>query len=103
MSSLATFTLKESIILLVMTSDVAQVRTTKVEHKWGASKDYVKMNLPVCAEPSNKELFLYVINQFLDATHEDHLHLTTGPQRYNKFHAVIDGTIRISWQSISDT
>ena len=102
MSSLSTFTLKESIIPLVSMFDMMDIHTTKVEHKCG-NREYMKMHLPVCSDPSNKELFPYVIDQFLDAVHQDCVHLTTGPQLYNMFYAVVDGAICISWQSISDT
>ena len=83
-----------------------ELRTVKVEHKWTTGNPpqdrYAKMYLPVCDDPSNKEVFLYVIDQFLDAAHTDRLHLTTGAQRYTKFRSILGGDLRIAWQEISD-
>lgn len=65
-------------------------------------EEYDKLFLPVCNDPSNKELFLYIINQFFDAAHNNCLHFTQGAQCYTKFHAVLGGALRISWTTIAD-
>ena len=107
MSAVSALTLKEPIIPIVSSFDPANVRTAKVEHEWttgGANPrdEFAKMYLPVCDDPSQKELFLYVVDQFMDATHDERLHLSTGPIRYTKFRIVLSGALRISWQTISD-
>ena len=104
MASLAVLTLKEAIIPIVPSFNVDELRTTKVENKWTStgSEQYAKMYLPVCSDPSQKELLLYVVNQFIDAAHSDRLHLTVGSQRYVKFRSVLDGDLRLTWQGISD-
>ena len=67
-----------------------------------AVKNYYKMYLPTCNDRSNKELFLCIVDQFLDAMHNDQLHLSTGALRHTKFWDVIGGNLRIFWQEISD-
>lgn len=104
MASLAVLTLKEAIIPIVPSFQTEDLRTTKVENKWvsAGNEQYAKMYLPVCSDPSQKELFLYVINQFMDAAHGDRLHLTTGNTRYMKFRSVLDGDLRLTWQELAD-
>jgi len=103
MAAVSMITLKEAIIPLQCSFDADNTRTIKVEHKWGNNNEnYGKMHLPICGDPSKKELFLYVIDQFIDAAHEDRLHLTSGPVLYTKFRMVLDGALRLAWQSISD-
>lgn len=107
MASLAAVSLKNPIIPIVSSFDPATVRTVKVENRWttgGANprEEYAKMFLPVCDDPSNKELFLYVVDQFFDAMHNERLHLSRGEQRYTKFRAVLGGALRLSWTTISD-
>ena len=108
MASIAAVTLSEAILPLTSSFNPADVRTVKVENKWTTNRNnvaeehYFKMYLPVCDDPSQKELFLYVVNQFKDAAHADRLHLTTGEGIYTKFRGVLDGALRLSWQALSD-
>ena len=104
MASLAVLTLKEAIIPIVPSFNPEDLRTIKVENKWtsAGNDQYAKMYLPVCSDPSQKELFLYVINQFIDAAHPDRLHLTVGTTRYMKFRSVLDGDLRLTWQELSE-
>ena len=105
LTSLSAVTLREAILPLVPTFRPEDLRTTKVENRWtpqNQNERYAKMYLPVCDDPSHKEVFLYVIDQFLDAAHNDRLHLSTGPVRYTKFRDVLGGDLRIVWQQISD-
>ena len=107
-ASVAGLTLSEAIIPLQQSFNSEELRTTKVENHWqetvnGNQQDRsAKMYLPVCDDPSKKEVFLYVIDQFLDSMHTSRLHVTTGHQCHNKFRQVLDGTLRIDWQTISD-
>ena len=106
--SLATVTLHNVIIPLLPSFCTEDLHTVKVEHCWmtGNGANTVdhssKMYLPTCDDPSNKELLLYVINQFLNAAHNDRLHLSTGALHYSKFQDIIGGNLRIIWQEISD-
>ena len=108
MASVAGLTLAEPILPLKQTFNPDDLRTTKIEHTWSETVNReqrdrsAKMYLPVCGDPSNKELFLYVVDQFIDACHDSRLHLTTGDSRYNKFRQVLDGSLRIEWQNLSD-
>ena len=108
MASVAGLSLSEAIIPLKQSFETENLRTTKVEHRWitnaggpNQREHSSKMYLPVCDDPSNKELFLYVIDQFLDAADTVRLHLTTGDSRYNKFRQVLDGSLRLDWQNLS--
>lgn len=105
MASLAVLTLKEPIIPLVTTFDPESIRNVKLTHYWtsaGGENRSSKMYLPKAADSSNHELLIYVIDQFIDACHNDRLHLSTGVQRYTKFREVIGGDLRVEWQRISD-
>ena len=107
MASLSVLTLQEAIIPLVCSFDSDTIRTVKVEHKWTSGgttpRDMsAKLYLPSCDDPSKKELFLYVVDQFVDAAHNDRLHLSTGPSRYTKFREVLGGALRLRWQTISE-
>ena len=105
MTSVAGLTLREAILPLKSTLDLEELRTTKVEWHWtttAGNERSSKMYLPVCDDPAKKELFIYVIDQFFDATDASRLHLTTGPSRYSKFRQVVEGSLRIEWQMLSD-
>ena len=104
LTSLSAVTLREGILPLVPTFRPEDLRTVKVENRWTTQnvERYNKMYLPVCDDPSQREVFLYVIDQFLDAAHNDRLHISVGTDRYTKFRAVIGGDLRIVWQEISD-
>ena len=105
MASLSVLTLKEGILPLVSSFNTEDVRTVKVEHSWTPANQeaqHAKMYLPVCDDPSNKELFLYVIDQFIDASDNDRLHLSTGNVRYSKFRSVLGGDLRLKWQELSN-
>ena len=108
MATSAALSLKDPIIPLVCSFQPEYLRTTKVEWEWetGAGANVQqkrsKMYLPCCDDPSNKELVLYVVDQFLDAAHNDRLHLSTGPSRYTKFRQVLGGALLLAWQEISD-
>ena len=92
---------------LTQSFTTSELHTVKVENHWtsgtgtNAREKYYKMYLPVCDDPSKKELFFYVIDQFLDAMSADRLHLTTGSERYSKFRMVVEGSLRLTWQTIS--
>jgi hypothetical protein len=104
MSALAAITLAEPIIPVVSLLDYDSLPTVKVEHKWqeNGTDRYYKMYLPTCSDATNKELLLYMAYQFIDAAHDDRLHLTDGTQRYNKFRILLGGDLRVAWQAISD-
>ena len=105
MTSVAGLTLREAILPIQSTLDLENLRTTKVEHQWtttAGEERSAKMYLPICDDPAKKELFIYVIDQFIDAMDNNRLHLTTGPSRYSKFCQVLEGSLRIEWQMISD-
>lgn len=104
MSSIAVLTLKEAIIPLVSTFQTGSVRTVKVEHSWTAlgNNRTAKMFLPVCDDPSQKELFVYVVDQFCDATDVNRLNLTDASIKYSKFRIVLGGALRITWQNLSE-
>ena len=106
MASLANITLAEPVIPLVSTIDYDELQTTKIEHRWttsaGAARE-AKMYLPVAPNGDNKELLLYVIDQFIDATDASRLNITVGSDLYTKFRAVLNGDLRILWQALSDT
>ena len=77
MASVAGLTLNEAILPLKEMFTPKDLTTTKVENNWttaGGNEHYYKMYLPVCGDPSNKEVLLYVIEQFYDAAHNDRLH-----------------------------
>ena len=105
MSAVAALSLREAIIPLQQSFNIEDLYTVKVEHQWeegnpAVSRSY-KTVLPVIDDPSKKEQFFYVIDQFMDACSNDRLHLSQGPQRYNKFREVLQGSLRLSWQTIS--
>lgn len=108
MAAVSVLTLKDPIVPLVCSFDYDDLTTVRVDHKWtlGAAGNTTnhdaKMYLPTANDPSEKELLLYVIDQYLDACHNDRLHISTGPERYSKFRAVLQGDFRITWQTLSD-
>ena len=69
MAIIAALALREAIIPLQTTMETDSLRTVKVEHSWTEGPNNqdqtAKMYLPVCGDPSKKELFFYVIDQFL--------------------------------------
>ena len=107
MSGIAALALREAIIPLQQSFNPDELTMVKVEHSWeqnpqsNPKERHAKMYLPVCDDPSKKELFFYVIDQFYDAMGNDRLHLTTGESRYTKFRVVLQGSLRLSWQDIS--
>ena len=94
MSGVAALALREAIIPLQSSFKAEDLVTIKVEHTWqtGTAPDqrdrHAKMYLPTCDDPANKELFFYVLDQFMDATDNDRLHLSTGASRYSKLRVV---------------
>ena len=84
MVAIASLALSEAVIPLFPSFNVNPIRRIEVEHKWTtwqgnqAREDHAKTHLPICADPSNKELFMHVIDQFMDAAHFDWLHLAVG-------------------------
>ena len=76
-ASLAAVTLCNVIVPLLPSFRTEDVRAVKVKHTWttGNSANTVKnchkMYLLMCDDPSNKELFLHVVDQFLNAAHDD--------------------------------
>lgn len=108
MAAIAALTLRDPILPLVSTFQPEDLTKVKVENRWdmnvaaGQVPKYAKHYLPVCDDPSKKELFIHVINEFLDACDDSRLHLSTGPLRYNKFRQVLEGSLRVEWQSLSD-
>ena len=107
MAAVSVLTLKNPIVPLITSMDYAYLQTVKVEHRWTSGQApnererSAKHYLPVVNDPSNKELLLYVVDQFLDAADNERLHLLTGTARYTKFRAVLGGDLRIRWQAIS--
>ena len=55
---------------------------------------YAKMYLPVCADVSQKDMFLYAVNQFIDSAHSRCLHLTVGSTRYMTFYTPLSQRAR---------
>ena len=81
----------------------------KVENHWteptagtrSADRDRTaKVYLPLIEDPSQKELFFYVIDQFYDAMGSDRLNLKN-EAFYTKFRFVLGGSLRLEWQTIS--
>ena len=107
-ASLAAVTLCNAIIPLLPSFHTEDLHTVKVEHFWttgegeNAVKHSYKMYLPTCDNTSNVEQLLYIIDQFLNAAHNDQLYLSTGVQCYTKFQDIIGSDLRIVWQGISD-
>jgi hypothetical protein len=103
----AALALREPVLPLVATIDAANLCTVKVEHRWlegaapNAQERCAKLCLPVADDPSKKELFLCVIDQFLDACSNERLHLLNGPSRHSKFRLALEGAAKIEWQAIS--
>ena len=96
----------QAIVPLAESFNAADLLKVKVENRWTEGTTTrvdksCKMCLPVCDDPSKKELFFCVIDQFLDAMSSDRLHLTTGSERYTKFRLVMEGSLRLSWQTLS--
>jgi hypothetical protein len=85
MTSVAGLSLREPILPLKQSFNPKDLCTTKVEWEWTTGmgdntwNKTAKIYLPICDNPSNKELFLYVIDQFIDSAAESRLHLMTGP------------------------
>ena len=105
MASLAAVSLQEPIIPLVTTIDPDELSTVKIEHRWvdNGNNREAKMYLPTCPDGQNKELLLYVIDQFIDACDASRLNITTGPDLYSKFRGVLNGDLRLMWQMLSDS
>ena len=100
MSAVAALALREAIIPLQTTIKHDDLETVKVEHTWTTGttdanrrERSAKLWLPVCDDPSKKELFFYVIDQFYDAADNDRLHLSQGPDHYTKFRLVLQGSL----------
>ena len=104
MSAAAVLTLAEPIIPIISTLEYDSLPKVKVEHKWteNGTDRYYKIHLPTCSDPTNKELLLYVIYQFVDAMDNDRLHLDQATDRYSKLRLVLGGDCRIAWQALSD-
>ena len=109
MASVSMVTLTEVIIPIVPAFCPKDIRTAKVENRWQTGTDLAsmvdhcsKMFLPVCDNTSNKELFLCIVDQFLNAAHDDHLHLDNGGDHCTKFRCILGGDLCIVWQGISD-
>ena len=93
MASVSAVALEAAIIPLQPSFHPEDLRTAKIEHNWTTTgnnpeEKHSKMHLPVCDDPSQKEVFLHVIDAFLDAAHDDRLHLAVGSDRCNKFRQV---------------
>ena len=106
MASVSAVALEAAVIPLQPSFCPEDLRAAKIEHSWTTTgnnpeEKCSKMCLPVCDDPSQKEVFLHVIDAFLDAAHNDRLHLAVGSDRHNKFRQVLGGSLRISWQAIS--
>ena len=107
-ASLAAVTLCNAIIPVLPSFRAEDLRTVKVEHSWmtgngaNAVNHSYKMYLPMCDDLPNKELLLYIIDQFLDAAHNDRLHLSTWPLSCAKFRDIVGGDLHVVWQEISD-
>ena len=107
MSAIAALALREAIIPLQQSFNPEELTTAKVENTWDATvagtarERSAKMYLPIVDDPSKKELFFYVIDQFYDAMSNDRLHITTGERAYSKFRCVLQGSLRLTWQDIS--
>ena len=96
MASLATVSLQEPIIPLISSFKVDDLALTKIEHRWTekSTAREGKMCLPMCPDGQNKELLLYVVDQFLDCCDASRLNITTGPDLYSKFRCVLNGDLR---------
>jgi hypothetical protein len=107
MASLSVLTLKEGILPIISSFNPEDLRTVKVEHRFTDNSNamapvsrHEKAVLPICNDPSNKELFIYVIDQFKDACEPERLNLHSGMLRYNKFREVVEGDLKISWNDL---
>ena len=106
-ASVAAITLSEAIIPLISTLDMDELVMTKIEHRWNDAANNnaareAKIYLPMAPNGENKELLLYVVDQFFDALDTSRLNITTGLDMFAKFRAVVNGDVRILWQSLSN-
>ena len=76
-ASLAAVTLCNAIVPLLPSFRTEDLRAVQVEHSsmtgngTNAVNHSYKTYLLTCDDPSNKELLLYIVDQFLDAAHND--------------------------------
>ena len=78
-ASLAAVTLRNAIVPLLPSFRTEDICTVKVEHQWmtGNGQNAVdhscKMCLPTCHDPLNVEQLLCIVDQFLNAAHNNDL------------------------------
>ena len=103
-SSIAAISLRDPIVPLQPRFRYEDIPMVKIEHKWmsAGQQETSKYYLPTVGDPSEKEMILYTIDQFIDATDNTRLHLSSGASLYSKFREVLKGDLRLTFQTISD-
>ena len=61
-----------------------------------------KMHFPVCDDLSNKELLLYIVDQFFNAAHDNCLHLDNDGNFCTKFCGILGSGLCVVWHGTSD-
>ena len=106
MASVSALLLAEPIIPLQSGFVAEDLSTVKVENSYtppnAFSRITKKAHLPTVSEPKDKELIIYVVDQFVYHCSDEQLHLNDGPLRYSKFCDVVKGDLLIAWQKISN-
>lgn len=107
MAAISALTLREPIIPVQRTFNYEDVTTVKLENRWlttanGTDYTYAKAYLPSISDVENKELLLYVIDQFYHHCSDNRLRLNTGDLCYSKFSEVLGSDLKIIWQELAD-
>ena len=106
MASVSALLLAEPIIPLQSGFVAEDLSTVKVENSYTPPNSFSritkKAHLPTVSEPKDKELIIYVVDQFVYHCSDEQLHLNDGPLRYSKFCDVVKGDLLIAWQKISN-
>ena len=91
-------------IPIIPTLSEEEITRVTVNHRYNAgtndNRDMARVTseLPVADRP-NVELIIHVINEFIDATDDNRLHLDTGASKFAKFREVLKGTPRNRWDA----
>ena len=94
-ASLAAVALCNVMVPILPSFRVEDFCTAKVEHSWTTGNGANAVN-------HIHKMCLLTCDQFLDAAHNDRLHLSTSTLRCVKFWDIVGGDPRNDWQEISD-
>jgi len=103
MASFAGLQLKKPIIPIISEVDYDNLNMVKMIHQFdqGGTPTTRKASLPSCSDPANKELLLYVVDQFHKARAHNILWLDDA-EHYDFFPMVLGGNALIAWETISN-